>query len=103
MALRPSGWLVPLLLEGRANQLASRSVNIFIPFYEAVINFLNGLANCQLIQPWRAVLSRLACPLNGAVLMQVHEPAQAAPGLVREGIKKVRKHMQNHAPCECMA
>lgn len=28
---------------------------------------------------------RLACPLNRAVLMQVHEPAQAAPGLVREG------------------
>jgi hypothetical protein len=46
---------------------------------------------------------RLACPLNGAVLMQVHEPAQAAPGLVREGVKKVNKHMQNHAPCGCMA
>lgn len=28
---------------------------------------------------------RLACPLNGAVLMQAHEPAQAAPGLVRAG------------------
>lgn len=35
--------------------------------------------------------------------MQVHEPAQAAPGLVREGVKKVRKRMQNHAPCGCMA
>lgn len=46
---------------------------------------------------------RLACPLNGAVLMQVHETAQAAPGLVRERLKKVRKHMQNHAPWGCMA
>lgn len=45
----------------------------------------------------------LACPLNGAVLMQVHELAQAAPGLVREGGKKVQKQMQNHAPCGCMA
>ena len=33
---------------------------------------------------------RLACPLIGAVLMQVHEPAQAAPGLMLEGVKKVR-------------
>lgn len=35
--------------------------------------------------------------------MQVHKPAQAAPGLVREGVKNVNKHMQNHAPCGCMA
>lgn len=35
--------------------------------------------------------------------MQVHETAQAAPGLVREEAKKVRKRMQNHAPCGCMA
>jgi len=46
---------------------------------------------------------RLACPLNGAVLMQGHEPAQTSPGLVREGGKKASKHMQNHAPCGCMA
>jgi hypothetical protein len=35
--------------------------------------------------------------------MQVHEPAQAAPLLVREGVKKVQKQMQNHAPWGCMA
>ena len=46
---------------------------------------------------------RLACPLNGAVLMQVHELAQTALGLVQEGVKKVCKYMQNHAPCGCMA
>jgi len=46
---------------------------------------------------------RHACPLKGAVLMQMHELALAAPLLVREGMKRVYKRMQNHVPCGCMA
>ncbi len=35
--------------------------------------------------------------------MQVHLQAQTAPLLTLEGVKKVHKRMQNHAPCGCMA
>jgi len=34
--------------------------------------------------------------------MQVHETAQAAPGLAWREIKNTGICMQNHAPCECM-
>ncbi|XCW68362.1 Hypothetical protein ABZS17H1_01039 [Kosakonia cowanii] len=33
----------------------------------------------------------LACPLHGSVYMQVHNRAQAAPGLARAGMWRVQK------------
>lgn len=41
---------------------------------------------------------RHACPLNGALLMQVHDRAQGAPVLARERDSVMQKLMQNHAP-----
>lgn len=58
-----------------------------------IINYHSG-AQC---------FPRLACPLKGSVLMQVHLRAQAVPLLVRGGVKRVHKCMQNHAPSGCMA
>lgn len=46
---------------------------------------------------------RHACPLLGALLMQVHEVAQAAPRLALVGSTGAGKRMQNHAPFGCMA
>ncbi|HEJ0180624.1 TPA: hypothetical protein SLO90_001308 [Citrobacter koseri] len=40
---------------------------------------------------------RHACPLPGALLMQVHEGAQAAPVLVRRGVENSEFCMQSHA------
>ena len=45
---------------------------------------------------------RHACPLKRSLLMQVHEPTQAAPVLVLRGIKNTGICMQNHAPYGCM-
>lgn len=46
---------------------------------------------------------RHACPLNGALLMHLHEWTQAAAGLARERVLRGLKRMQNHAPDACMA
>ncbi|EJC0927029.1 hypothetical protein MX207_005226 [Salmonella enterica] len=40
---------------------------------------------------------RHACPLRGALLMQVHEVAQAAPVLVWRGVENSGFCMQSHA------
>ncbi|EPL0121553.1 hypothetical protein OQO70_004747, partial [Citrobacter freundii] len=40
---------------------------------------------------------RHACPLPGALLMQMHEVAQAAPVLVRRGVENSGFCMQSHA------
>lgn len=41
---------------------------------------------------------RPACPLNGPLLMQVHDSAQGAPVLALAGELVSLKRMQNHAP-----
>ena len=46
---------------------------------------------------------RPACPLKGALLMQVHEQPQGAPVLALAGVSVTLKRMQNHAPYACMA
>ncbi|MEG5814676.1 hypothetical protein UXN81_11960 [Enterobacter hormaechei] len=46
---------------------------------------------------------RPACPLKGALLMQVHERPQGRPVLALAGDSVSVKRMQNHAPYECMA
>jgi len=51
----------------------------------------------------RHATPRHACPLKGALLMQVHQWAQAAAGLARESVLRGLKRMQNHAPDACMA
>ena len=40
---------------------------------------------------------RHACPLQGALLMQVHNGLQAAPVLARRGVKNSGFWMQSHA------
>jgi len=40
---------------------------------------------------------RHACPLRGALLMQAHEGAQAAPVLVLRGVENSGFCMQSHA------
>jgi len=62
-----------------------------------VITFLLSNKVCAQCSP------RHACPLNGALLMQVHGWPQAAPELVLAGEAGTRKRMQNHAPYACMA
>ncbi|MCF0013086.1 hypothetical protein LZ660_20630, partial [Enterobacter hormaechei] len=56
-----------------------------------------GIANCAQCSP------RPACPLKGALLMQVHEQPQGAPVLALAGVSVTLKRMQNHAPYACMA
>ena len=46
---------------------------------------------------------RPACPLKGALLMQVQDQLQGAPVLVLAGDPVSLKRMQNHAPYACMA
>lgn len=46
---------------------------------------------------------RPACPLKGALLMQVHDRPQGAPVLALAGDPVSAKRMQNHAPYACMA
>lgn len=46
---------------------------------------------------------RPACPLKGALLMQVHDRPQSAPVLALAGDSVSLKCMQNHAPYACMA
>lgn len=46
---------------------------------------------------------RPACPLKGALLMQVHERPQGAPVLAVAGESVLVKRMQNHAHYACMA
>ena len=46
---------------------------------------------------------RPACPLNGALLMQVHDWSQGVPVLALAGDSVSVKRMQNHAPYACMA
>lgn len=46
---------------------------------------------------------RPACPLKGALLMQVHEQPQGRPVLALAGDSVSVKRMQNHAPYACMA
>jgi len=46
---------------------------------------------------------RPACPLKGALLMQVHDRPQGAPVLALAGDSVSVKRMQNHAPYACMA
>lgn len=46
---------------------------------------------------------RHACPLKGALLMQVHDCSQGAPVLALAGNSVSVKRMQNHAPYACMA
>ncbi|EPG4633803.1 hypothetical protein L9F79_005331, partial [Klebsiella pneumoniae] len=46
---------------------------------------------------------RPACPLKGALLMQVHDQPQGAPVLALAGNSVTLKRMQNHAPYACMA
>lgn len=41
---------------------------------------------------------RHACPLKGALLMQVHDRPQGAPVLALAGYSVSLKRMQNHAP-----
>lgn len=45
---------------------------------------------------------RPACPLKGALLMQVHDQPQGAPVLALAGNSVSIKRMQNHAPYACM-
>ncbi|ASL96301.1 hypothetical protein BVG96_01200 [Serratia marcescens] len=44
---------------------------------------------------------RLACALHVSLFMQLHERPQAAPVLVRQGMKSAFSCMQNHAPYAC--
>ena len=46
---------------------------------------------------------RPACPLKGALLMQVHDWSQGAPVLALAGDSVSLKRIQNHAPYACMA
>lgn len=46
---------------------------------------------------------RPACPLKGALFMQVHDRPQGAPVLALVGVPVSVKRMQNHAPYACMA
>jgi len=46
---------------------------------------------------------RHACPLKGALLMQMQDQLQGAPVLVLAGDPVSLKRMQNHAPYACMA
>ncbi|MES3328812.1 hypothetical protein [Enterobacter hormaechei] len=46
---------------------------------------------------------RHACPLKGALLIQVQDQLQGAPVLVLAGDPVSLKRMQNHAPYACMA
>lgn len=46
---------------------------------------------------------RPACPLKGALLMQVHDLPQGAPVLALTGVPVSAKRMQNHASYACMA
>jgi hypothetical protein len=46
---------------------------------------------------------RPACPLKGALFMQVHERPQGAPVLALAEDPVSVKRMQNHAPYACMA
>lgn len=46
---------------------------------------------------------RPACPLKGALLMQVHDRPQGSPALALVGDSVSVKRMQNHAPYACMA
>ena len=46
---------------------------------------------------------RHACPLPGAILMQVHKGLQAAPALVQRGMGNSGFCMQSHAASACMA
>ena len=55
------------------------------------INFNSTPRLCAQCSP------RHACPLPGALLMQVHEGAQAAPVLVRRGVENSGFCMQSHA------
>lgn len=41
---------------------------------------------------------RHACPLNGSLLMQVHDPSQGEPVLALAGDSMLVKYMQNHTP-----
>ncbi|WP_236918240.1 hypothetical protein [Enterobacter hormaechei] len=62
-----------------------------------VITFLLSNKVCAQCSP------RPACPLKGALLMQVHERPQGPPVLALAGDSVSVKRMQNHAPYECMA
>ncbi len=44
---------------------------------------------------------RLACALNGSLLMQVHQEPRAAPALALAGKHWNQKRMQTHAPDAC--
>lgn len=44
---------------------------------------------------------RLAYALHVSLFMQLHERPQAAPVLVRQGMKSAFSCMQNHAPYAC--
>jgi len=44
---------------------------------------------------------RLACALNGSVLMQVHHEPGALPVLAQAGKTRNKKRMQTHAPNAC--
>ncbi|MCO5779549.1 hypothetical protein, partial [Enterobacter hormaechei] len=46
---------------------------------------------------------RLACALNGALLMQVHHQPRAAPALALDGKISIKEGMQIHAPNACQA
>ncbi|MDL5346304.1 hypothetical protein, partial [Enterobacter hormaechei] len=46
---------------------------------------------------------RLACPLDGAILMQLHDHAGSAPALAAHGQNGQPRRMQNHAPVACTA
>lgn len=46
---------------------------------------------------------RHACPLYGAVLMQLHNHSGSAPAVATHGQNGQPRRMQNHAPVACMA
>jgi len=46
---------------------------------------------------------RLACALNGALLMQVHQGPEAVPALALTGKRWSKKRMQTHALDTCRA
>ncbi|WP_219939754.1 hypothetical protein [Enterobacter sp. DNB-S2] len=46
---------------------------------------------------------RLACALNGALIMQVHQGPEAVPALALTGKSWSKKRMQIHAPDACRA
>ncbi|MEI9753763.1 hypothetical protein V5029_07030, partial [Enterobacter hormaechei] len=80
LSAKVSCWLIRLLILGSG-------YNTMISHLGLIRTFLS--AQCS---------PRPACPLKGALLMQVHDRPQGAPVLALAGDSVSVKRMQNHAP-----